>query len=270
MPSTPTFAAAGQPTSMPDLIGTARKTVGWKERQNAAEIIDFFKKNGVDNVDPRVTAWCAAYVDAVLGASGAEKRNSLRAADFLTYGDEAKSPGAGNVVVFKPLAEGSSGHVGIVTGIEGDRVKYIAGNDGNAVAESSLPMSKVAGFRMPKGFGGTSDQSFGGLPTPVGAASTGTPMQLPDLTPVEAPAPAVAAEDTSMDLGNTFAKALQAFSGSMAKTQAAQKPGQVAQSPQMPPIRMDPAPRPRPVPIQATERGGAAPRKANLGAIFGG
>lgn len=253
---------------MPDLISAAKPTVGWEEKRNAAQIIDFFKKNGVENVDPRVTAWCAAYVDAVLAASGAEQRKSLRAADFLTYGDEAKTPGAGNVVVFKPLAANSSGHVGIVTGIEGDRVRYIAGNDGNMVAEDSLPLSKVAGFRMPRALGGQAtieDTSFGGLPQQTGFANTSTPMQMPDLSPVPPPEGPKIVETAS---DNSLGKALAAFTSAMSSQQP-QKPVQVAQAPQMPPIRTDPAPRPRPIPVQATDRTSSSPRKANLSAIFG-
>lgn len=258
---------------MPDLISAARPTVGWQEQKNAAEIIDFFKKNGVQNIDPRVTAWCAAYVDGVLGAAGAEQRKSLRAADFLTYGDESTAPGAGNVVVFKPLAKGSSGHVGIVTGIEGDRVRYIGGNDDSQVQESSLPMSKVAGFRLPRALGGgpvepvtAADTSFGGLPQQGGFANTSAPMQMPDLSPV-VPPPTPQVVDTPTD--NGFGKALAAFAATMS-AQKPQAPVQVAQSPQMPPIRQDPAPRQRPMPVQATDRGGAAPRRVDLSTIFGG
>lgn len=262
-------AAAASPApgakGVPDLVSVARGQVGWEEQKNAADIINFFKTNGVKNVDPRVTAWCAAYVDAVLGAGGAEQRKSLRAADFLTYGDESKTPGAGNVVVFKPLAAGSSGHVGIVTGIEGDRVRYIAGNDGNAVSEDTLPLSKVAGFRLPRALGGgDGTNAFGGLPAQSGVSATDTPMTLPDLSPSPAvpasPAEVVAPATDMPALGGfDFGKAIAGLAGSFNQPQ----PSQMAQKPAMPAIRQVTRP------VQVADRSSDTPKKASLNAIFG-
>jgi uncharacterized protein (TIGR02594 family) len=245
--------------SRADALSVARGQVGLDERRDAKKIMEFFAKNGVEGVDPRITAWCAAYVDAVLGASGNEQRKSLRAADFLSYGDEAKTPSAGNVVVFKPLAAGSSGHVGIVAGIEGDRVRYIAGNDGNAVAEDTLPLSQVAGFRMPRALGGGENNAFGGLPAQSGVASTSTPMQMPDLSPPQ-PAPEAAQPVDPDPSGFDLSKAIATFANSLTTPAAPQK---VAAKPQMPAIRQ---PQPR---VDLVERVTEAPRKANLGAIFG-
>lgn len=146
MPAHDRLKALGGAT---DPVTVAKAFSGMTEDKHSSTLTDFFRKTGGQAIDPRETAWCAAFADAVLGASGKAQKGSLRAADFLNYGAPTSSPSQGDVVVFKSLAEGSSGHVGFVVGIEGNRVRYIAGNDGGAVQESSLPLSKVAGFRVP-------------------------------------------------------------------------------------------------------------------------
>lgn len=130
-------------------VDVARGMLGINEDDHRDVLADFFEKTGGPRINPAKVAWCAAYVDSVLGLTGNKRANTLRAADFLKYGDETKAPTSGDIVVFKPLARGSSGHVGFVVGVEGDKVRYIAGNDGGEVAEATLPMSKVAGFRKP-------------------------------------------------------------------------------------------------------------------------
>ncbi len=117
--------------------------------KHRAALTAFLSKAAGQRIDPAKVPWCAAFVDSVLDASGRQTRGSLRAADFLDYGTATDQPTRGDVVVFKSMARGSSGHVGFVVGIEGDRVRYLAGNDDNKVQEDTLPLSKVAGFRRP-------------------------------------------------------------------------------------------------------------------------
>jgi uncharacterized protein (TIGR02594 family) len=158
----------------------AANYVGLTEGADAGAIMDFMRKAGGAVIDPRKVPWCAAAVDAFLGLAGKERRNSLRAADFLSYGTATDAPTRGDVVVFKPQAAGASGHVGIVVGVEGGRVRYIAGNDSNAVQETTLPMSEVAGFRVPPTAGtpiagvttGAGSEAFRGRADVVGYGAT--------------------------------------------------------------------------------------------------
>lgn len=140
------IAALGSGVNPADL---AAQYKGFGEKNQPEVLTEFFRKTGGKSIDPRETPWCAAYADAVLGASGKQQAGTLRAADFLKYGTATEQPTKGDVVVFAPQAKGASGHVGFVVGIEGDRVRYIAGNDSNKVQENTLPLSQVVGFRIP-------------------------------------------------------------------------------------------------------------------------
>jgi uncharacterized protein (TIGR02594 family) len=152
--------AMGDGTTPADV---AKAYDGMTESGHADTLMELFRKTGGQVIDPRETAWCAAFVDAILGASGKAKRGSLRAADFLNYGTPTDAPSKGDVVVFKPQAAGSSGHVGFVVGVNPDgSVRYIAGNDSNKVQETTLPLSEVAGFRIPP--------EAGKSPLPTGAS----------------------------------------------------------------------------------------------------
>lgn len=132
-----------------DPATVASKFIGAHEVRDKGVLQDVFRKTGGQAIDPSKVPWCAAYVDGILGLSGKQQAHTLRAADFLKYGAPTAAPTRGDVVVFKPQAAGSSGHVGFVIGVEGDKVRYIAGNDNNQVSESTLPLSQVAGFRVP-------------------------------------------------------------------------------------------------------------------------
>jgi uncharacterized protein (TIGR02594 family) len=116
---------------------------------DAATLKELFRKTGGAVIDPQYVPWCAAFADAILKQSGRPGRNSLRAADFLSYGTATDAPSRGDVVVFKSETPGISGHVGFVVGVEGSRVRYIAGNDSDKVQETTKPLSSVAGFRVP-------------------------------------------------------------------------------------------------------------------------
>jgi uncharacterized protein (TIGR02594 family) len=140
---------AGRRTTAADPAEVARTYAGMTAAGDAETLKEFFRRTGGQAIDPRSVAWCAAFADAVLKSSGKAGANTLRAADFLNYGTATDLPSKGDVVVFAPQAAGRSGHVGFVVAVEGDRVRYIAGNDGRSVRENVLPLSEVAGFRVP-------------------------------------------------------------------------------------------------------------------------
>jgi len=131
------------------VVDVARALVGKHEIRDNAAITAFLEKSLGKTIDPAKVPWCAFFADAVLGASGKAMLGSGKASDFLSYGNATNNPQAGDVVVFKPMARGSTGHLGIVTKIEGGRVHYIGGNDESKVNETSLPIAQVAGFRQP-------------------------------------------------------------------------------------------------------------------------
>lgn len=192
----------------------ARQFEGVGEKTHRDVLAAFMSKACGRSVDPANIPWCAGFADAVLAASGRATRGSLRAADFLSYGTATDSPSKGDVVVFKSLAAGSSGHVGFVVGIEGDKVRYIAGNDSNKVQESTLSVDKVAGFRHPP--------EPGDAPIPLGdARRAAAPRLLPGQIPYsdeevkrnpylrsEAVRSAIRDQDAQVDLANRLVPAM--------------------------------------------------------------
>lgn len=148
--------AAGRIQGVPvaagaDTLGVARSYLGLRESDpsHAGVLNEFIRRSGGHAINVKNTAWCAGFVDGVLGAAGYERRGSLRAADFLSYGKATDAPSQGDVVVLKPTVAGTSGHVGFVVGVENGRVRYIAGNDSGKVQEATAPLAEVAGFRVP-------------------------------------------------------------------------------------------------------------------------
>jgi uncharacterized protein (TIGR02594 family) len=129
-------------------------------------IKSFLQKYAGANIDPATVPWCAAFVNAVMGASGRKGTGSLRALDFLNYGQATDQPTAGDIVVFD--WKDGSGHAGIVQGFEekdGKRyVRVLGGNQGGtddagnrvkgAVSSSLFKLDDVAGYRKPPEPGG--------------------------------------------------------------------------------------------------------------------
>lgn len=156
-------------------LDVARQFVGMNETTHRETLAAFMTKAGGQKIDPKLIPWCAAFVDSVLAASGRQSMGTLRAADYLRYGTATDQPTQGDVVVFKSLVRGSSGHLGFVVGIENGRVRYVAGNDENGVKEDTLPLSSVAGFRRPP----EATASPTPLPVQVARNSAGQPGTMP-------------------------------------------------------------------------------------------
>lgn len=144
-----------------DPLQIAKKFQGLTEEGDANTLASFIRKAGGANIDPRVTPWCAAFVNSVLGASGEKGSGSLAARSFLNWGQAADTPSRGDVVVFERGPQ--HGHVGFYVGTEvknGETyIKVLGGNQGNSVKESSYPASRVLGYRRPVKMTGTIPQA---------------------------------------------------------------------------------------------------------------
>jgi len=128
------------------LVNTAKEYAG--QQEGSASLQSFFNKNGI-NVDPTMTAWCAAFVNAVLGTNGLPKTGSLAARSFLDYGTSSKSdPKNGDIVVMQRGRNTSQGHVGFFQGYDDNgNVKVLGGNQSNGVNTKSFPASDVLDIR---------------------------------------------------------------------------------------------------------------------------
>lgn len=118
----------------------AENFVGLHERKNAKAI------QQLTDVNPRVTPWCAAFVNGILKKRGYDTSGSNRAISFIDYGRKVTDPQRGDIVVFKS-------HVGFFQGfVYKNGRKYVAvlgGNQSNSVKVSYYPVNKVRSYRRP-------------------------------------------------------------------------------------------------------------------------
>lgn len=124
---------------------------GLNERQHAQVISSFIKQAAGQNINPAVTAWCAAFVNGVLGASGSKGTGKLNARSFLNWGNPVTTPKKGDVVVFQRGNSGWQGHVGFYVDQEvrdgKPYIKVLGGNQSNSVKESWYPADRLLGIR---------------------------------------------------------------------------------------------------------------------------
>jgi uncharacterized protein (TIGR02594 family) len=100
---------------------------------------------------PDDVSWCAAFVSWCIKESNGARSPvvfSARAADWLNNGKGLEGPQYGAIAVTKPLAAGSSGHVGFVVAWDGAHVSVLGGNQGNAVRIQDFPIRVVRGWRL--------------------------------------------------------------------------------------------------------------------------
>lgn len=134
------------------LNAVAQQYIGRNEdnRTDAKVLSDFFKAANGTQIDPKITAWCAAFVNAVLATEGLPGTGSLAARSFLDYGKSVDSPQKGDIVVLKRGSNPDKGHVGFFDGFDKDgNPVLISGNagGGKAVTRQSFSKGDVLGYR---------------------------------------------------------------------------------------------------------------------------
>jgi uncharacterized protein (TIGR02594 family) len=94
--------------------------------------------------------WCATFMNFVLAKVGYAGTHSDAAKSFAQYGHRISEPKVGAIAV---LTRGrSGGHVGIVTGIDGQgNPIIISGNHGHQVGEAVYSRARVIAYVMPSG-----------------------------------------------------------------------------------------------------------------------
>jgi uncharacterized protein (TIGR02594 family) len=135
-----------------DPMKIASSFSGLTETKDAKVIASFIKKASGIDINPADTAWCAAFVNGVLGASGGTGTGKLNARSFLNWGVPVTKPSQGDVVVFeRGSAASGKGHVGFFIGTEmkdgKQYIKVLGGNQSDSVKESSYPADKLLGYR---------------------------------------------------------------------------------------------------------------------------
>lgn len=129
----------------------AASFVGLNESDHEDIISSFIAEAAGTKLNPKKTAWCAAFVNAALGASGGEGTGKLNARSFLQWGESTTSPKKGDIVVLERGNEPWMGHVGFFAGrnARGD-ILVLGGNQGNKVSIQAYPPAKLLGYRRGK------------------------------------------------------------------------------------------------------------------------
>lgn len=137
---------------MDEAFRIAGQQLGMNEREQNAALSEFMRSGGV-NLDPAVTAWCAAYVNASLEQAGVEGTGRLNARSFMDWGVGVDDPRRGDLAVFsRGDPNGWQGHVGFFDGYgEDGRIRVLGGNQGDAVSMSYYDPSRLLGFRRADG-----------------------------------------------------------------------------------------------------------------------
>ncbi|WP_454278971.1 TIGR02594 family protein [Sphingomonas sp. Marseille-Q8236] len=138
-----------------NLLAYAQRYTGRSEN-NAGDrnvLNDLFKQANVA-IDPKITAWCAAFVNSVLAANGlqgtvtAKGAADLSARSFLNYGQSTDDPNKGDIVVSRRGRNEAQGHVGFYQGTDAKgNILVLGGNTSDKVGTSAIARKDVLGFR---------------------------------------------------------------------------------------------------------------------------
>lgn len=166
---------------MANPIDTAAAALGLNEGDKATALNEYLANGGV-NLDPAVTAWCAAFMNATLAQSGMKGTGSNLARSYLEWGQPVDKPQRGDVAVFsRGDPNGPYGHVGFFEGYNADgSIRVLGGNQGDAVSVSSYGADQLLGFRRGDGMGGGQQNALG-IPPQMASAVPPNALAAPTL-----------------------------------------------------------------------------------------
>jgi uncharacterized protein (TIGR02594 family) len=116
---------------------------------NEPRVVRFFAEAGHGHVKSDATAWCAAFVAAILARSGIQGSGSLLARSYLNWGTPLAQPRPGAIAVLSRGPARWTGHVAFYLGEAGERVFLLGGNQSNAVTVAAFDRKRVLGYRWP-------------------------------------------------------------------------------------------------------------------------
>lgn len=134
-----------------DLARAEVGTVEWKDGSNP-KVVSYFRDAGSEVKDD-ATAWCAAFVGAMLARAGMQGTGSLAARSYLKWGEAVDLADAkpGDIVVFKRGNSTWQGHVAFFVERAGSKIKVLGGNQSDAVSVQGYAAADVLGIRRAKG-----------------------------------------------------------------------------------------------------------------------
>lgn len=126
----------------------------WPGAKHNPKILDMFDIVGHGNVRDDETAWCAAFVGAVLASLGLPHTGKLNARSYMGYGQSVEPQDArpGDIVVLWRGSRTSwQGHVAFFVRFDGNSVILRGGNQGNAVTDAPYPIDRILAIRRADG-----------------------------------------------------------------------------------------------------------------------
>lgn len=123
-------------------------TVEWANGDNP-KVVAYFKDSGNAGVTDDETAWCAAFVGAMLKRAGVKGTGKLNARSYLEWGVpvDRKDAKPGDIVVFKRGNSSWQGHVAFFVKDRGALIEVLGGNQSDAVNVKGYPASQLLGIR---------------------------------------------------------------------------------------------------------------------------
>lgn len=129
-------------------------TVEWKQGSNP-KVVAYFKDAGHPEVSDDATAWCAAFVGAMLERSGVKGTGTLLARSYLEWGESVERADAkeGDIVILKRGNSNWQGHVGFLVKDNGTTITLLGGNQADAVNRRAYRVDggQLLGIRRAKG-----------------------------------------------------------------------------------------------------------------------
>lgn len=135
----------------PAWLSEAEKYIGVKEipgTKHEPKILAWWRAIKMGGVKDDETPYCAAFIGAMLEATGHVSTRSGWAKSYLNWGVKLVTPVLGAVAVLDRA--GGGGHVGFVTGFDqAGRVILLGANQRNSVNEMPFDVKRVISWRYP-------------------------------------------------------------------------------------------------------------------------
>jgi uncharacterized protein (TIGR02594 family) len=127
-------------------------TVEWRDGNNP-RVVAYFKDAGHAWVKDDETAWCAAFMGAMLKRAGMKGTGELTARSYLEWGEPVDLADAreGDVLIFKRGKSSWQGHVTFFKRRAGSFIECLGGNQSDQVKVSRYPVSDLLGVRRAAG-----------------------------------------------------------------------------------------------------------------------
>lgn len=124
----------------------------WADGHNP-KVVQYFADVGHSWVKDDETAWCAAFVGAMIERSGGNSTRKLNARSYLEWGEPVELADAqeGDIVVFsRGDPNGWQGHVGFFVKRVDTHIEVLGGNQSNQVNKQRYPVSRLLSIRRAK------------------------------------------------------------------------------------------------------------------------